>query len=58
MERDLHDDWFVTTNISALLGRPVGLGIGAIVHCALADHMTDCIVQYPDTGESKVSKQG
>ncbi len=33
MDRDLHDEWFVITNISALPGRPVGLGIGAIVHC-------------------------
>jgi hypothetical protein len=57
MERYLHDEWFVTISISALLGRSVGLGIGAIVYCSLADHMTDCVVQYPDTGESEVSKQ-
>ena len=48
LESDLHDEWFVTTNINALPGRPVG--IGAIVHCSLANHMTDCVVQSSTAG--------
>ena len=55
LESDLHDEWFVTTNISALPGRPVG--IGAIVHCSLANHMTDCVVQSSAAGTVLVSKQ-
>ena len=36
----------MTTNISSLPGRPVG--IGAVVHCSLANYMIDCVV--PDPG--------
>ena len=45
LERDLNDEWFVTTNISASSGRPVGMG--AIIHCSLAKHMLDCVVDCP-----------
>ena len=55
LESDLQDEWFVTTNISALHGRPVG--VGAIVHCSLANHMTDCVVQYPDASGLVGDKQ-
>jgi hypothetical protein len=50
LESELHDEWFVTTNISELQGRPVG--ISAIVHCSLANRMTDCVMQYPGTDVS------
>ena len=46
IERDLKDEGYVFTNISALPGRPVG--IGAIIHCSLAKHITDCTVAPPD----------
>ena len=55
LEAALHDKWFVTTNISALPGRPVG--IGAVIHCSLASRMTDCIVHHPATGTSEPSQQ-
>jgi len=55
LESDLHDEWFVTTNISALPGRPVG--VGAIVHCSLANHITDCVVQYPDASGLLANQQ-
>ena len=55
LEAALHDEWFVTTNISALPGRPVG--IGAVIHCSLASRMTDCVVHYPATGTSEPSQQ-
>ena len=54
LESALHDEWFVTTNISELPGRPVG--IGAIVHCSLANRMTDCVLQCPDTDVSEPDK--
>ncbi len=54
LEADLHYEWFITTNIGALPGRPVG--IGAVIHCSLANSMTDCVVHYPDTGASELSK--
>ena len=47
LESGLHDEWFVTTNVSDRPGRPVG--IGAIVHCSLASHMSDCVLQCPYT---------
>ncbi len=43
LESGLHIEWFVTTNISDLPARPVG--IGAIVHCSLANHMSNCVWQ-------------
>ncbi len=46
LERDLKDEWFVTTNISASSGRPVGMG--AIIHCSLAKHMLDCVIECPE----------
>ena len=55
LESDLHDEWFGTTNISDQPGRPVG--IGAIVHCSLANHMSDCVLQYPYVLESDIEKQ-
>jgi hypothetical protein len=55
MESDLHDEWFVITNVSALPGRPVG--IGAMVHCSLASHMTDCVIQHPNASRPEVSPQ-
>jgi hypothetical protein len=42
IERDLKDEWYVTTNTSTLPGRPVG--IGAIIHCSLAKYITDCTI--------------
>jgi hypothetical protein len=36
-------------------GRPVG--VGAVVHCSLASHMTDCIVQHPEASRPEVSPQ-
>jgi hypothetical protein len=45
IERDLKDEWYLVTNISALPGRPVG--IGAIIHCSLAKHITDCAITPP-----------
>ncbi len=39
IEHDLKDEWCVITNISALPGRLVG--IGAIINCSLAKHITD-----------------
>ena len=32
LEQDLKDEWFVTRNISASSGRPVGMG--AVIHCS------------------------
>ena len=55
LESDLHDEWFVTTNISTQPGRPVG--VGAIVHCSLARHMTDCVIPYPEANGSETDKQ-
>ena len=54
LESELHDEWFVTTNISELPGRPVG--IGAIVHCSLANRMTDCVLQYSGADVSEPDK--
>jgi hypothetical protein len=54
-ESDLHDEWFETKNVSALPGRPVG--VGAVVHCSLASHMTDCIIQHPEARRPEVSPQ-
>ena len=45
LARDLDDEWFLTSNISSLPGRPVG--VGALIHCSLANHVTDCIVPAP-----------
>ncbi len=42
IERALKDEWYVTTNISALPGRPVG--ISAIIHYSLAKYVTDCVI--------------
>ena len=55
LESDLHDEWFVTTNVSALPGRPVG--VGAVVHCSLASHMTDCVIQHPEASRPEASPQ-
>ena len=55
LESGLHDEWFVTTNISDRPGRPVG--IGAIVHCSLANHMSDCVLQCPYVRGSDIEKQ-
>ncbi len=33
------------------------MGIGAIVHCSLANRMTDCVVQHPGTDVSEPNKQ-
>ncbi len=55
LEADLHDECFVTTNISALQGRPVG--IGAVIHCSLANILTDCVLHYPNGGTSEPSMQ-
>ena len=52
IERDLKDEWYVTTNISALPGRPVG--IGAIIHCSLAKYVTDCAIA--PTNNNQVNK--
>ena len=41
--------------VSALPGRPVGMG--AIVHCSLASHMTDCVIQHPEASRPEVSPQ-
>jgi hypothetical protein len=46
LESALCDEWFVITNISALPGRP--MGIGAVVHCSLANRITDCVIHHPD----------
>ena len=35
--------------------RPVG--VGAIVHCSLAKHMTDCVILHPDANVSESEKQ-
>ena len=55
LESELHDEWFVTSNISNLSGRPIG--IGAIVHCSLAKHMTDCVIPYPGANDSENEKR-
>ncbi len=55
VEAALHDEWFVTTNITALPGRPVG--IGAVIHCSLANSMTDYVDHFPDAGNLEPSKQ-
>ena len=55
LESALQDEWFMTTNISAHPGWPVG--VGAIVHCSLAKHMTDCVVLHPDANWSENVKQ-
>ena len=57
LESALQDEWFMTTNISAHPVRPVG--VGAIVHCSLAKHMTDCVtvVLHPDAIRSESEKQ-
>ena len=41
----VRDEWFMLTNIAAFSGRPVG--IGAVVHCSLAKHILDCVVECP-----------
>jgi len=46
LESDLGDEWFLSTNISELPGRPVG--VGALIHCSLANYMTDCILPQFD----------
>jgi hypothetical protein len=46
LERHLKDEWFVTTNISASSGRPVGMG--AVIHCSSAKHMLDCVGECPE----------
>jgi hypothetical protein len=46
LERELKGKWFVTTNISASSGRPVGMG--AIIYCSLAKHMLDCVIECPE----------
>ena len=55
LESDLHDEWFVTTNISDQPGRRVG--VGAMVDCSLANHMSDCVLQYPYPLGSDIEKQ-
>ena len=55
LESELQDEWFITTNISTLPGRPVG--IGAIVHCSLANHMTDCVISCPETSRQEIHQQ-
>jgi hypothetical protein len=55
LESALQDDWFVTTNRSDHPGRPIG--VGAIVHCSLAKHMTDCVILHPDVNVSENEKQ-
>ncbi len=37
LERDLKNEWFVTTNISVSSACPVGME--TIIHCSLAKHM-------------------
>jgi hypothetical protein len=55
LESYLHYECFVTTNVSKLPGRPVGMG--AIVHCSLASHMTDCVIQHPEASRPEISPQ-
>ena len=52
LQADLHYEWFVTTDISALPGRP-----RAVIHCPFANRMTDCLVHYPATGTSEPRQQ-
>ncbi len=55
LESDPHDEWFVTKIISTLHGRPVG--VRAIVHCSLACHLTDCVIQRLETSRLGISQQ-
>jgi hypothetical protein len=55
LESGLHDEWFVTTIISTQPGWP--LGVGAIVHCSLARHMTDCVIPCQEAKESESDKR-
>ena len=55
-EAALNDEWFVTTNISASPGRPVGMG--AVIYCSLATHMTDCIVSPPSGSDGAAAVEG
>jgi hypothetical protein len=54
LERDLNDERFITSNISALPGRPIG--IGAIIHCSLANHVTDCSFSAPQNSDNAAWK--
>ena len=54
LERDLNDEWYVSSNISALPGRPVG--IAAIIHCSLANHVTDCSISPPENSDNTAWK--
>ena len=38
LEHELGDEWFFHSDISALPGRPVGIGV--VIHCSLAAHTT------------------
>jgi hypothetical protein len=49
------DELFVTTNVSALPGRPVG--VGAIAYCSLPSHMTDCVIQHLEASRPEISPQ-
>ncbi len=55
LESELHDELFVTSYISTLSGRPIG--IGAIVHCSLEKHMNDCVIPYPGASDSANDKR-
>ena len=56
LEAALNGEWFVTTNISASPGRPVG--IGAVIHCSLASHMTDCIIPHSGGSDRVAAIEG
>jgi exonuclease III len=45
IKRDLTDKWFMITNINASSDRKVG--VGAMIHCSLAKHVTDSAIQPP-----------
>ena len=34
-----------------------GLWVGTVVHCSLASHMTDCVIQHPEASRPEVSTQ-
>jgi hypothetical protein len=40
LERDLGDEWFMITDISAPQKNHLSTGMAAVMHCSLARHMT------------------
>jgi hypothetical protein len=47
LERDLGDEWFMLTDISAPQANQRSTGMAAVIHCSLAKHITQVEIQCP-----------